>query len=278
MTAVACYGAEGSFSHIAALQYFGEGASIIGTGRFTDIFELVASGRATFGILPIENSLAGSIYENFDNLTRSNLRIIGEHLVRIEHALLVKKLEGVSPEDRIRQIRKVLSHQKAIEQCLNFFSDHPWIEGTVAGDTAGAAKQVATSPDTTLAAIASTEAASLYGLQVLRHSIEDDPKNYTRFVVIAREMGEPELCDKCSISFGVPHAPGTLLKVLQILSKDNANMTKLESRPVHGKPFEYLFYLDFHFGRSRDEILPQLRTVTYDLKVLGRYRAATLSL
>lgn len=276
MTAVACYGSEGSFSHIAALQYFGDSTAIIGTARFTDIFSLVASGKAAFGILPIENSLAGSIHENFDNLTRSDTKIVGEHLVRIEHALVALHVASQSAQARLGNITKVISHQKALEQCLNFFSDHPWMERAVFGDTAGAARHVASSGDTSLAAIASREAASLYGLEVLRHSIEDDPKNYTRFVVIAKEMGELDQCDKCSVSFRVPHSPGTLLKVLQLLAQDDANLTKLESRPVHGKPFEYLFYLDFHFGKSREEILGQLRTVTYDLKLLGRYRAASI--
>jgi prephenate dehydratase len=272
MTTVACYGSEGSFSYLAALSHFGDTATIVCTARFEDVFSLVTEERADAGVIPIENSLAGSVYENYDLLSRYSLTITGEHFLPISHHLLALPTKGDG--DRLSMIRRVYSHPKALEQCLSFFRDHPHLEQVAFADTAVAAKHIRDARDPTLAAIASESAAEIYGLHVVRRHLEDDSHNVTRFVVVSREFGELDKADKCSILFTLQHRPGTLLEVLEILNRDRANLTKIESRPIHGKQFEYRFYVDFEFGVSRERVLDPLSGAAFDLRLLGYYPGA----
>jgi prephenate dehydratase len=276
MIKVACQGACGSFSHLAGLTFFPEPFSLIETTSFQNVFIELSSGNATFGVIPIENSLVGSIYENYDLLCQYDIPIRGEVYLRIEHNLLVIPDNTIQPHERIAQLSRILSHPKALEQCKLLFKEYPNLSPEPCTDTAGAARAVAKSGDLSLGAIASKEAAEFYGLSPLLSSIEDDQQNYTRFLVIGSEPlahGDPS---KISLVVTLEHKPGSLIAVLSALYQGGGDLTKIESRPVRGHPFEYLFYLDIihPIGASaiREKILPLTRSV----KILGEYQAGVL--
>lgn len=264
-------GIPASFSHLTALKVFGPQCQATGTPRFKDIFRSVESGRASFGIVPIENSLAGSVHENYDLLERSAVVIYGEEYMRIEHYLL--GVRGADPT--LNELKRIYSHPKALEQCHQFSEEHPHIETVEYSNTATAAQFVAESNNPALAAIASREAAALYGLQILRANLEDSTFNYTRFVIIAKEATPPDAdVNKASVILSLPHQPGSLATVLQIIRHHNANLSKIESRPVSGKPFEYLFTLDFEFDGGFEtgvKILDALKESVATLRLLGLY-------
>jgi prephenate dehydratase len=242
------------------------------------VFDSVVSGRADFGVLPIENSVVGSIYENYDLLDEYDLKIISEHYTKIQHCLLVDNSCPENTDQALSQIKKVLSHPKALEQCSHFFREHPWISMVVHMDTAGAAEEVAQSADPSIAAIASSYAGDLYGLRTLKTGIENDPQNYTRFVTIAKKRPEnaSPLINKCSLVFELPHTPGSLANLLQQFSKLGVNLTKIESRPVKGSLFEYLFYLDFEFVEKNAILLyhevEEIGSHVPRMKILGWYQ------
>ena len=197
--------------------------------------------------------------------------------MRIEHHLL--GLPGESREEAFKSLKKVISHQKALEQCLKIFEAYPDLERAIHSDTAGAAKIVREGKDPAIGAIASREAAALYGLQILRENIEDDPFNFTRFVVVARgdnlmSAEESSRFNKCSLLFCLPHVAGSLASFLARISARGLNLTRIESRPIAGRPFEYNFYVDIEGdeGTLEGEI-PALRESTTELRVLGIYRA-----
>lgn len=272
---IAYLGIPGSFSFVATTNYFGTAHEYQGTNRFKDIFELVNEDKVDAGIIPVENSLAGSIYENYDLLNQYNLiTVVGEYYLRIEHSLLA--LPGSSASS----ITEIYSHPKALEQCSLFFERNKSIKQIAATDTAAAAKSVAEVKDTTKGAIANQLAAELYGLTILEKNIEDDTHNYTRFLVIMKQAAAPQDANKCSVVYTLPHTPGSLCKTLQFLADHNLNLTKIESRPIIGKPFEYTFYVDFEFSHEAlshlDAIMSDFRKATRTLKVLGFYKAGKL--
>jgi prephenate dehydratase len=274
--AIAFQGARGAFSEEAARKLLGEGVAVLPCQRFEDVFRSVAEGRAAGAVVPIENTLAGSIHENYDHLQRFDLPIVAETSVRIVHNLIA--VNGV----RFSRIKRVYSHPVALNQCLDFFARHPHIERVPYYDTAGSVKMVMEEGVTDAAAIASAIAADVYGASILRKSIEDDRQNFTRFFLLrppeyARRHPVPRDAHpvwKTSLVFSTRNVPGSLFRALSALSLRDLDLTKIESRPLRGKPWEYLFYLDF-LGRddtqNAQNALNHLREVADYLRVLGCY-------
>ena len=264
---VAIQGEEGSFSHQAAIELLGAEVKILPRPSFEALFE-AASGGADRAVCPIENSLHGSIHENYDRLKASSLHIVGETQLRISHCLICR------PGSSLASIRRVASHAVALSQCRRFFAERPNVEPVVAYDTAGSVKDLLRGDGpATQGAIASKLAAQLYGGQVLLEGIEDDPQNYTRFLVLAREPGAIEAASKTSIVFTLKNVPGALHRALSAFAARGVDLAKIESRPLRGRPWEYLFYLDY-LGDPRaaaGEALAELRGLAEELRVLGSY-------
>jgi prephenate dehydratase len=264
---VAIQGEAGAFSHAAALELVGPEAEVLPTRSFDALFEAVVSGEADRGLVPIENSLAGSVHENYDRLRAAPLHIVAETQLRIRHCLIAR------PGATLAQLRRVASHPVALAQCRRFFQDHPQVEAVAAYDTAGSVMDLVRSGPDVQGAIASRLAATLYGGDVLLEGIEDDPQNYTRFLLLAREPGPVELASKTSIVFTLEHLPGALHRALGAFALRGADLAKIESRPLHGRPWEYIFYLDV-LGDPRGavgEALGELRQLSHEMKVLGSY-------
>jgi arogenate/prephenate dehydratase len=265
---VAFQGELGAFSHRAACKIFGPKIEPLHCLAFEDVFEAVARKKAELAVIPIENTLAGSIYKNFDLLARHSLEVIGETSLRVEHNLIA--LPGI----RIRQIRQIYSHPAALDQCARLLRRLKRVEKISFYDTAGSVKFIRDRILNHAAAIASEEAARIYGMQILRHSVEDDPENYTRFLALARRGKFPRGGAKTSIVFGLKNEPGVLFKALSVFALRNIDLSKIESRPIRGTPWEYLFYLDLRSDiRSREcaHALRHLRELTPYFKVLGSY-------
>ncbi len=260
-------GRIGTFSHKACLQYFGEAAEAVPMPTFQSIFEAVKTGGADNGIVPLENSLSGSIHENYDLLREYDLRIIGEIKIRILHNLLAK------PGTDLAAVKRVLSHPQAFEQCRQFLEQHSW-ELVAVSDTAGAAERVSGSESPGDAAIANIAAAEAYGLTVIAEGIETNPRNYTRFVVVGREPIEPRKAAKTSLICSARNEPGALFAILRVFADNQINMIKLESRPIPGEPWRYMFYIDLEADLESPE-LAAVRKEIIDrseyLKILGCY-------
>lgn len=262
-------GELGAFSEMAVLAYFGDGAEPVPHGWFDDVFRAVDEGSCDYGMLPIENTLAGSIHVNYDLMQEHDLQIVGEIVLRIVHNLMAKP--GVRPEE----LRRVQSHPKALEQCVRFFREHPSMQAETVYDTGGAAKMLGEGEERDVGVIASTRAADRYGLEILERGIEDNPQNYTRFLVLGREAEPPEGERlKTSIVFSVPHEPGMLFKAMSVFALRDISINKIESRPLVGSPWEYLFYLDFE-GHAESLLcsraLNHLREIAANFKLLGSY-------
>ena len=270
MTAVAIQGEAGSFSHTAALDTHGPAIQLVACETFEHLFDAVTTGAASRGIVPIENTLAGSVHENYDLLSAHELHVVAETQVWIHHCLIVR------PGTDLFDIRRVASHPVALAQCRRFFATHPQLVAVPSYDTAGSVRNLIAGSENADAAIASALAAELYGGEVLAEGLEDHAENYTRFLVVAREPvdGRPVAgVTKISLVFTLPNTPGSLHRALTIFAERGLNLTKIESRPIPGRPWEYLFYLDV-MGDAReqsDEALAELRTFAPVLRVLGRY-------
>lgn len=270
---IAIQGELGSFSHQAALKLEPQ-ATIVPCALSAEVFKLVESGEVCAAVIPIENSLAGSVVEHFDLLFQSDVRIERESLLRIRHNLVAV------PGSNIADIRQVLSHPVALAQCRRFFAEHPAMTPTPFYDTAGSVKHVIALGDSKTAAIASEQAALAYGGQVLAAGIEDNPANYTRFFLIrnSAHVRAPSDPDKVSIAFTVENRPGTLVSALQVFAEHNTNLCKIESRPVHGQPWQYVFYVDYQVAdpAATSAPLDQLRRQCLLVKELGQYPAAAV--
>lgn len=266
---VAIQGERGAFSHQAALGVLGEGIEVVPEATFDELFRSVLEGRADRALVPIENSLHGSIHENYDRLQHSPLHIVGETQLRIRQCLIAR------PDSSLDAIRTVASHPVALAQCRRFFSEHPEIEAVTAYDTAGAVRDLMRGGLASEAAIASALAARLYGADVLLEGIEDDPENYTRFLVLATEPGPIEAATKTSMVFVLENKPGSLHGALGFFASRGVDLCKLESRPLRGHPWEYLFYLDA-LGDPRGavgEAIEDLQASARELRILGQYPA-----
>jgi prephenate dehydratase len=267
---VAFQGEPGAYSQEAVFQRFGPQVSTLACPTFEDVFRAVEDGRATLGLLPVENSQAGSINQAFDLLLDHDLRVVGEVKLRVRHSLMA------APGTQVADIRRVHSHYQALAQCERYLRTRGW-EAVVAYDTAGAARELAANPEPGAAAIASALAAEIYGLEVLDSGIEDAPDNTTRFFLLGREEPPPAKRNKTSIVFATMHTPGALYHVLGELATRGINLTKLESRPRRNRPWHYVFYVDLE-GHWQDATINRallgLLTRTAFLKLLGSYPAA----
>ena len=268
---VAFQGEPGAYSQLAALEYFGPVTQTLPCQSFEQVFEAAQEGQASHGLLPVENSLAGSIHRNYDLMLRHDLHIVGEYPLRVSHCLLV--LPGVSLE----QVRRAHSHPQALAQCEASLRQLG-LEPVVEADTAGSARWLAESCDLQAAAVASRHAAQVYGLEILKDRLEDNPANFTRFLALAcqpLEVANPEEGDyKTSIVFSMDNKPGVLFKTLAVFALRDIDLTKIESRPMPGQVWEYLFYIDFagHADSANcRRALDHLAELTTFLRVLGTY-------
>lgn len=261
---VAFQGEAGAYSEQAVFGYFGN-VDAVPCESFDAVFDAVNSGRCDAGLIPIENSLTGSIHQNYDLLLRNDLHIVGEYLVRVRHCLIA--MPGVKKEE----IRKAISHPQALQQCAAYLRKHG-VKPDQVYDTAGSVKILRESGARDTAAIASRRAAELYGMQILEEGIEDNPENYTRFLAIRREPVVPKGEVKISIVFTLRNVPGALFKALSVFALRDIDLTKIESRPLQGKPWEYLFYVDFiDANGSSQKALAHLGEYALMLRVLGAY-------
>lgn len=269
-TVVAFQGEIGAYSEEAAFQFWGLSIQTKPCENLDDVFRAVEQGGAQFGIVPIENSLEGSISRVYDLLLDSSLRVGGETELRVVHCLIA------SPATRLDLIKRVYSHPQALGQCQAFLK-HRDYELIPAYDTAGSVKMLKEKGITDGAAIASSRAAEIYGMQIIAREIADNPNNFTRFFILAKQDSPPSGNDKTSIVFAVKHQPGALYEFLKELASRNINLTKIESRPTRRKPWEYNFYLDFE-GHQSDkavrETLDNLERTALFVKVLGSYPRA----
>jgi prephenate dehydratase len=267
---VAIQGEAGSFSHAAARQLLGEDVRLLHRPSFDSLFEAVKSGEADRGLLPIENSLAGSIHENYDRLSSSPLHIVGETQLRVSHCLIGR------PGSTLASIRRAASHAVALAQCRRFFAENPQIEPVVVYDTAGSVRDLMQGGMASGAAIGSRLSADLYGGQVLREAIEDDPRNYTRFLLLSRDTATAGEASKTSITFVLHNQPGALHRALGMFASRGVDLAKIESRPLRGRPWEYAFYLDAlgDPDGSAGEAVRELAASAVSLRVLGSYPAS----
>ena len=268
---IAIQGEPGSFSHEAAVKLAAD-ARIVPFSLSAEVFAALVRGDVEAAVIPIENSLAGSVAEHFDLMLTNEVTIVRETLLRIRHNLIA--ISGSS----IGQIDRVFSHPVALAQCRRFLAEHSHMESFAFYDTAGSVKQLVELRDRHAGAIASEAAARYYGAQILVSGIEDNPENYTRFFYLTRtsEVQPDPAANKLSLAFTVENRAGTLVAALGELAKIETNLTKIESRPVHGHPWEYIFYVDCQLhspldgSRAVEALMPHCSMV----KELGRYQEA----
>lgn len=273
---VAFQGERGAFSQEAARKLLGDRIEVVPLQRFEDLFVQLRDKHVSAAVVPIENSLAGSVHENYDHLLHFDFDICAETSVRINHNLIA------APGVRLSEVRRVFSHPVALNQCLDFFARNPQFEKVPYYDTAGSVKMLMEEQPTGAAAIASAVAAEIYGAKVLRRSVEDDRGNFTRFFLLRRagnaRKRRPALPAgqewKTSIVFSTRNTPGSLFRALSAFALRDINLAKIESRPLRGKPWEYLFYVDF-LGRidqpAVQKALGHVEELADFLRVLGSY-------
>jgi len=261
-------GVEGAYAHEAALRYFGMDADAYHVPSWRDAMEEVRSGKADYAVLPIENSTAGSVTQVYDLLMEYDNYIVGELFLKIEHALI-----GLSGA-RISDIKKVYSHPQALMQSEGYLYRHKEWQQISVSNTAVSAKKVLEDKDVTQAAIASRHAAQIYGLNILEENIQDNDFNTTRFVIVGREKIYARDADKISIAFEISHESGSLYEMLSHFIYNNLNMTKIESRPIEGRNWEYRFFLDFIGKLGEPAVKNALRGIDEEaisFKILGNY-------
>jgi prephenate dehydratase len=273
---VAFQGEKGAFSQEAVRLLLGERTEVVPCQRFEDVFRRLRDKQVDAAVVPIENTLAGSVHENYDHLLHFNLEICGETNVRISHNLIV------APGVPFRDIRRVFSHPVALNQCLNFFARNPQVASEPFYDTAGSVKMIVEEKLTDAAAIGSAVAAEIYGGRILRRSLEDDRRNFTRFFLLRRPADARRLPRararnrewKITLVFSTHNIPGMLFRTLSVFALRDINLTKIESRPLRGRPWEYMFYLDL-LGRVDEtrvqKALGHLEELADFLRVLGCY-------
>lgn len=274
MKRIAIQGIEGSYHDIAAHQYFeGEDIELVCCSTFEQVFETMSSDPTALAMVAIENTIAGSLLHNYELLREAPVTIVGEHKLRISHSIMCL------PEDDWADIREVHSHPVALMQCRDFLGRHPNIKIVEDEDTAGAAADISRAQAHGMAAICSKAAAPIYGMKILEEGIETNKHNFTRFLVLAAPSRANLLRDirqtnKASIVFSLQHAEGTLSQVLSVLSFYKLNLTKIQSLPIIGREWEYLFYVDILFEdyTRYTQGIDAIRPLTSDLKILGEYK------
>ena len=271
MTRVAFQGIAGAYSEQAIRQFFGSEVESVPCRGLADIFFAVERHDADYGMLAVENAVAGSVNQSYELLLEHDLRIHAEVILRVRHMLL-----GL-PGTQLSDLKRIRSHPQALAQCQRYLARHG-LEPEPAFDTAGSARDLAADPEPGIAAIASELAGELYGLEIIDQSIEDFPFNYTRFFVLALEDSPRAQRSKTSLVFTTPHRPGALYECLGEFARRGINLAKIESRPRLNRPWQYIFYLDFE-GHCQDPeceaaIVGLLRRSSF-VKLLGSYPAAT---
>jgi 3-deoxy-7-phosphoheptulonate synthase len=269
---IAYQGERGAYSEMALVRFFHDLEFVpMPSRQFRDVFDAVLEGRARYGIVPVENSLAGSVHENYDLLLQyPDVHIQGEIKIRVEHSLI--GLAGAAEAS----IKRVLSHPQALAQCDTYLRAHEW-ERVPFYDTAGSVAHIVAEGDPSTAAIANARAAEVHGAVVIREGIETNPSNYTRFVILSR--GEPSWADDANLAslvFSTPDRPGALFHAMETMARASVNLKKLESRPIPGRPWQYMFYVDLEMPPERpqfDELITALGSEVEDLRLLGVYRA-----
>jgi prephenate dehydratase len=272
---VSFQGEKGAFSQLAVQQLLGTDAEVMPCQRFEDVFVALSDGKVDAAVVPIENTLHGSVHENYDHLVNFELPIHAETNVRVSHSLIA------CPGVPFRNIRRVFSHPVALNQCTKFFRDNPQLERVPFYDTAGSVKMLMEEMPADTGAIASSMAADIYSAKVLKRGIEDDPSNFTRFFLLkrpgAKPIRPPEAEWKTSLVFQTKNIPGALFRCLSAFALRDISCTKIESRPLRGRPWEYWFYLDF-LGREDDPVsqkaLGHLAELADFLRILGTYPKA----
>lgn len=267
---IAIQGELGSFSHEAA-QAMVPSAKVVPCARSLEVFDRVQRASVDAAVIPIENSLAGSVAEHFDLLLSRDVHIVREFRLRIVHNLIAL------PATKLSTVRRVFSHPVALKQCRDLFAKNPRLRAEPFYDTAGSVKHIVAEKLGDAAAIASRRAAAVYGGKILKAGIEDDKKNFTRFFLIRR--GQPRVqrgADKTSLAFSTKNIPGALFKSLSVFALCDISLSKIESRPLRGRPWEYVFFVDLLRGDDADvrNALHHLAEVTDLVKVLGIYREA----
>ncbi len=275
-TRVAFQGARGAFSEQASKQILaGRELSFEPCEKFFEAFELLRDAAVDYAVIPVENTLHGSVHENYDHLLNYRPEILAETHVRIVHNLIGR------PEASRSQIKRAMSHPVALAQCLDFFRRNPGISAETHYDTGGSVKTVMDGDDPSLGAVASAAAAEYYGAKIIETSIEDDPENYTRFFLLGRESSpaEPAGACKTSLVFITKNVSGALFKCMSAFALRDINLTKIESRPLKGRPFEYCFYVDILASPQEENCanaMAHLAEVTEFLAVLGSYEPASV--
>ncbi len=270
---VAFQGEPGAFSEEAALQLLGPSITPVPRPTFDSAFRSIEEGLADAVLAPVENSLAGSVVRVYDLLVGSNLGIVAEIILPIQHRLIG------CPGSSLDSIRSVASHPMALAQCEGFFLAHPGIKRVPAEDTAGSVREALSRGDKSCAAIAGRRAAEHYGGVILADDIQDNAENFTRFVLLRSASGAPlpaSDAHKMSLAMRLAHRPGALLASLEPFAKHGVNLLKIESRPIHGRPWEYQFFVDVEAESASqlESALSEVRKATSDLRVLGLYPAA----
>ncbi len=272
MKKTVCYcGVPGSYAEEAAYGYFGDTAEYTTVKSFAQAFEEVVEDRAHYAVLPVENTSTGSINEVYDLLSEFDCRIVGEYIVKVKHCLLT--LPGVE----ISEIEEVFSHEQGLLQSGAFLDEHPNWKLSPVYNTAAAARMVKDSGKRSYAAIASHRAAEIYGLWIQAEKINFKQHNDTRFVIIARDFPKTSDGKKLSIMFTTPHSAGALCDVLSVFKQHHLNLVRIESRPIPEKNWEYMFFVDFLRGGSKEELshaLAELLLTTRMLRLLGQYEPA----
>ena len=272
---VAFQGEPGAFSEAAAFQLLGGSISTVPRATFDAAFTAVPEGAADALLAPVENSLAGSVVRVFDLLLESRLAIVAETILPIEMQLIA------APGSSLADIRSVASHPMALAQCERFFAAHPQWKRIPAEDTAGSVREALSRGDRSCAAIAGRRAAEHYQGIILAENIQDNAENFTRFVLLVPENEAPAWLSpaarKVSLAMRLAHRPGALLASLEPFAKESVNLLKIESRPIHGRPWEYQFFIDVEANdvARLDGALSEVRSATSELRVLGRYVAAS---
>ncbi|MEO5894123.1 MAG: prephenate dehydratase [Vicinamibacterales bacterium] len=266
---IAYQGEPGAYSEAAALRYAAK-AEVMPCRSFEEVFAAVTEGRASRGVLPMENSIGGSIHRNYDLLVEHELPIVGEVELSVDHCLLAR------PGTRLADLSAVYSHPQALAQCEEYLQRMTGVEVIAVYDTAGGAKMVAEGARPDAGAIASRRAAEVFGLEILSESIQDYASNLTRFAVIARSADGQQDANKTSLVFALKSTPGTLFRALSCFALRDINLTKLESRPIRGRPWEYMFYVDVDVARESvtyGRAVTQLAEFAQWVRTLGSYRA-----
>jgi chorismate mutase/prephenate dehydratase len=267
---VAFQGERGAYSESAVYRFFGESAEVKPCRDFKDVFKSVEEQETDFGVVPVENSIEGSVNQTYDLFLKHDLKVRGEIIVKIEHCLIA------NPGTKLEDVKAVYSHPQALAQCRTFLEKSGW-ELVPTYDTAGSVKILKEKGLKNAAALASEKSAELYKMKILAREIADNPENYTRFFVIGKKDAPMTGKDKTSVIFAATHKPGALYYALGEFAKRGINLTKIESRPTKQTPWEYNFYLDFEGNKSEPrcaEALEALKEHAAFIKILGSYPRA----